>query len=289
LGVARDTLPLGEGTLTTAAYKGVQLSREGLQIELEDGQPVPLSLEAEAHRDAFEPHPKLARGQLCLHDTNPLWSLEEHPGKHGNATDLGGKEVGEWQRALDAALALIEVALPSLFAELESTLRRVVPVGYDSQRHLSASYTEAPGLIYMTLHPDPLTLAEAIIHETQHGKLNAVLWHDRVLHNGRSEWTTSPVRDDLRPLMGVLLAVHAFVPVSSLHAALAELDHPISQTNAFRLRRENVLASNADGLRTLYRLGQWTDLGARLRDAMTRMQDANVLRAPLPTPPQATA
>ncbi len=177
-----------------------------------------------------ERHAVLARGHLSIRDTNPLWSLEEHPGKHGNATDLAGRSLDEWCGALNQALSLIEVGLPMLYSELAHTLRRVVPVGYHAQRHLSASYTEAPGLIYMTLHPDPLTLAEAIVHETQHGKLNALLWQDAVLINGRSEWTTSPVRDDLRPLMGVLLAAHAFVPVARLHRGLADAGHPIAET-----------------------------------------------------------
>jgi HEXXH motif-containing protein len=208
--------------------------------------------------------------------------VEEHPGKQGNATDLAERSVDEWCAALNQALALIEVGLPALYAELTHTLRRVVPVGYHPERHLSASYTEAPGLIYMTLHPDPLTLAEAIVHETQHGKLNALLWHDAVLINGRTEWTTSPVRDDLRPLMGVLLAVHAFVPVARLHRGLAEAGHPIAAMEPFQMRREAVLASNADGLRTLYRLGQWTEQGARLRNALGRMQDECVLASPAP-------
>ena len=40
-----------------------------------------------------------------------------------------------------------------------------VPVGWDEQRHLSASYQEAIGTVYLSLHPNPLTLAEALIHE----------------------------------------------------------------------------------------------------------------------------
>ena len=66
---------------------------------------------------------------------------------------------------------------------------RVVPVGFHAEQHLSASYREAPGLVYLTLHPSPLTLAEAIIHETQHVKLNALSWLDPISHNGHSEWS----------------------------------------------------------------------------------------------------
>lgn len=282
LGAPLTTLAATRGPLRVPGASGLRLDESGLQLDV--GQhPVPVDLASPEWR-VEEQHVPLARGHLCLRDTNPLWSLEEHPSKHGNATDLADRSTEEWRQALDHALGIIEAGLPALHAELATTLRRVVPVGYHPERHLSASYTEAPGLIYMTLHPDPLTLAEAIIHETQHGKLNALLWQDAVLVNGRSEWTTSPVRDDLRPLMGVLLAVHAFVPVARLHRALADVGHPIAETGPFQARREAVLNSNADGLRTLYRLGQWTDVGARLRNALSRMQDECVLASPAPTP-----
>ena len=285
LGTPLTRLASPLGPLKVPSTRALQLDAAGLSLLTESGLTALASLPVTGPQPE-DAHVPLARGHLSLHDTNPLWSVEEHPGKHGNATDLAERSVEEWRAALNEALAIIEAGLPGLYAELSQTLRRVVPVGYHAERHLSASYTEAPGLIYMTLHPDPLTLADAIIHETQHGKLNALLWHDVVLGNGRTEWTTSPVRDDLRPLMGVLLAVHAFVPVARLHRGLADRRHPIAQTEPFRARREAVLASNADGLATLYRLGQWTDLGARLRDGLTRMQDDCVLASPVPPPIQ---
>ncbi|MBK7778321.1 MAG: hypothetical protein IPI43_30140 [Sandaracinaceae bacterium] len=227
----------------------------------------PDSAELEGGQAALRSAPRATarEGAAGARDCPPghqsAWSLE-HPGKHGNATDLAGRSLDEWCGALNQALSLIEVGLPTLYAELTHTLRRVVPVGYHDQRHLSASYTEAPGLIYMTLHPDPLTLAEAIVHETQHGKLNALLWQDAVLINGRSEWTTSPVRDDLRPLMGVLLAAHAFVPVARLHRGLADAGHPIAETGPFQTRREAVLATNQA---CAFRLGNGPRWGARSR------------------------
>lgn len=283
LGGPVTTLASTTGPLHVPPTRGLDLDATGLQLHVEDRR-VTLATLCPAGPRPEERHAPLARGHLSIRDTNPLWSVEEHPGKHGNATDLAGRSVDEWCGALDEALGIIEVGLPTLYAELAQTLRRVVPVGYHPERHLSASYTEAPGLIYMTLHPDPLTLAEAIVHETQHGKLNALLWQDAVLINGRSEWTTSPVRDDLRPLMGVLLAAHAFVPVARLHRGLADAGHPIADTGPFQTRREAVLGTNAEGLRTLFRLGQWTEVGARLRDALSRMQDECVLASPVPEP-----
>ena len=201
---------------------------------------------------------------LAVWDKNPLSMLEEHPDKHGNALSLGGRDLDDWRAGLGAALTLIEQGLPAWLGELPDTLSRVIPVGFEPERHLSASYREAPGVAYLTLHPDPLTLAEAIVHEAQHSKLNLLSWLDAVLVNGRTTWTPSPVRPDLRPLMGVLLAVHAFVPVAALHAGLAAADHPISRTAPFQRRRAEVLASNQRGVDVLKRLAEPTAIGQRL-------------------------
>ena len=246
---------------------------EGAEVRLHDGALQPL--------DAPDPpafHAVRAGLHLSLIDSNPLADVEDHPDKHGNAIHLGGRPAVEWVGALQQALALVDAALPTWMAELPLALRRVIPVGFEPERHLSASYREAPGLCYLTLHPDPLTLAEALVHETQHGKLGVALHLDPVLHNGRTTWTPSPVRPDLRPLMGVLLAVHAFVPVAALHARLVEGDHPLTHTARFSVRQRAVLAGNARGLSVVERLGEPTPLGARLVADLRALHDATAAR-----------
>ncbi len=160
--------------------------------------------------------------RLVLVDTNPLSSLEAHPDKFGNSLELGGRDVDEWTSSLVAALAVIDEHLPALAAEVRLALRHVVPVGYDEARHLSASYLEATGVVYLTLHPQRMTMVEALIHEFQHNKLNVLLGLDAVLENGEAPLFSSPVRPDPRPLRGVLLAVHAFQPIALLYEALLE-------------------------------------------------------------------
>jgi len=209
--------------------------------------------------------------QLSLFDSNPCALDEAHPDKHGNAMSLGGKGVDDWKRGLGAGLSMIEAALPDWFAELPASLSRIVPVGYHDEQHLSASYAEAPGLAYMTLHPNPLTLAEAIVHETQHSKLNTLGYFDDILENGATEWATSAVRPDLRPLSGVLLAVHAFAPVAAMHGALAELDHAASRDPQFARRRREVVDINGRGLATLTELAAPTEVGRRLLDGLREL------------------
>lgn len=219
-------------------------------------------------------HPLAGGPVLSLTDGNPLAHNEEHPEKSGNTLSLGGRDPGQWVAALDGALGLIRLALPAWADEIPDVLHRVVPVGYEPERHLSASYREAPGLAYLTLHPDPVTMAEAIVHEVQHGKLNLLSWLDPVLKNGRTFWTASPVRPDLRPLMGVLLAVHAFVPVAALHRGLIAADHPLSRTARFDERRRQVLAGNARGLALVREHGDATEIGRRIVDDLSRLHAA---------------
>jgi HEXXH motif-containing protein len=257
----------GQVTTFEPPAQGLSFNAQGIELRLADGSyfaygaaPRPgVRIERPFHRL----HAELPAA-FALFDSNPLSLLEAHPNKQGNAIDLGERSIEAWCGALSEALDLVKVALPALAAELRASLLRVVPVGFHAEQHLSASYREAPGLIYLTLHPSPLTLAEAIIHETQHGKLNALSWLDPVMHNGHSEWTRSPVRPDMRPLMGVLLALHAFVPVSELHRSLAEQGHPIASTPEFRSRRAEVLEQNSRAIEALRPLASFSELGARV-------------------------
>ena len=105
-------------------------------------------------------------------DHNPIAAFETHPNKGGNTVDLGDRPEAEWIGVLDEAFALIAAFLPQTFAEMRLMLHEVIPVGYDSERHLSASYREAIGTTYLTLHPNAMTMTEAVLHEFQHNKIN---------------------------------------------------------------------------------------------------------------------
>ncbi len=274
------------------AARGVLLDPLGLEVALHDEykQRLPRAPEVPEPRQGMSSerpfhslHKDLPRLQLSTYDSNPLSMFEAHPDKDGNAISLGDRSFGEWQQALHEALELIRVALPSWFEEVRHTMRRLVPVGYLPERHLSASYREAPGVAYLTLCDNPLTIAEAIVHEAQHTKANLLSWVDPIVHNAHTCWTESPVRPDLRPLWGVLLAVHAFVPVAALHHSLAALDHPITHTKRFPRRRAEVLAVNHDGMKAVLDNAEASPLGRRLIDEMNHLHE--YLRTSAPPPP----
>lgn len=214
--------------------------------------------------------PILDKLVLATVDNNPLSMFEAHPDKQGNAIDLGDKSAQDWTSSLRASIELIGRHLPDLRGELELYLQQIIPVGYDEHRHLSASYLEAIGTVYMTLHPQQMTMVEATIHEFQHNKLHALLELDPLLHNAFHPLYSSPVRPDPRPLQGVLLAVHAFQPVARLYQLMREAGDAISQHPEFDRRYRQIVEGNHEGASVLLEHGQPTEIGAGVLDEIRR-------------------
>jgi HEXXH motif-containing protein len=210
-----------------------------------------------------------AGGWLMLHDSNPLAMVEAHPDKVGNELSLGGASPDAWLASLDEARARIARCLPELAREHAAILGGVVPVGAHDQISYSASYKEAIGLAYLSLHPSAITMTEALIHETQHSKANLLAWSDSLVENGDERYP-SPVRPDPRPIWGVLLAVHAFLPVALFHRELLRLGDPLADAERFLA----VCRVNHDGMETLRAHARPTELGGRLLRGMDALEVA---------------
>jgi hypothetical protein len=202
---------------------------------------------------------------FALVDNNPLAMQEAHPHKDGNAIDLGGRAIETWLAARRGARALVATHLPDLRAEMSLYLQQIVPVGFFEDRHLSASYREVIGTIYLSLHPSPMTMVEAIIHEFQHNKLNALFESDDVLENAHEPLYASPVRPDPRPLHGVLLAVHAFLPVARLYERLIA-----SGSTELDARFRDILRINREGTEVLLAHARPTAVGKGVLDELAR-------------------
>lgn len=209
--------------------------------------------------------------ELACADNNPLADVEAHPDKLGNRIDLGGQPIARWVQALRDALDLVDRYLPALGEEIRLVMQTLVPVGYDQERHLSASYAEAIGVAYLTLHPDLMTMAEALIHEFSHNKLNA-LWNlgPPLLENAFAPLYASPVRPDPRPLHGILLAVHAFVPVARLYERMIEEHDPLAERPAFQQRYRQIARGNHEGTLTLLEHARATPDGQAVLEELER-------------------
>ncbi len=201
---------------------------------------------------------------LILDDSNPLALEEAHPEKSGNQANLGSHAAEDWLKSLRFALMLIQSAWPELFEEFTILIGQIVPVGYDHQKHFSASYREAIGTIYLSLHPDPMVMATALIHEFQHNKINLASYFDPIMRNAFYPLHKSPVRPDPRPLWGILLAVHAFIPVEIFYQKLQLRQTDLIADKKFAGLLAETRVKNAEGLDTLQKHARWTPLGSAL-------------------------
>lgn len=223
-------------------------------------------LEAEPTRRAWPLH---HGGWILGADTNPLASIEAHPDKAGNALDFGDAPVESWLASINTARARIVRYAPDLAAEHATLLAGIVPVGTPGEMSLSASYQEAIGLVYLSLNPSSLTMTEALVHEVQHTKLNLLAWSDPIIHNSLEVYP-SPVRPDPRPLWGVLLAVHAFLPIARIHRAMLAAGDPEADPR----RHAEIAQVNHDGMTVLRAHAKPTPFGTSILEGMDQLEAA---------------
>lgn len=257
----------------TPGSAAAELRSGELQLIARDGSRTRIALERGRDPDPQAFAPISTNLSLALVDNNPLAMSEAHPDKQGNALDLGGHPASAWCSSLSRSLDLIERYMPELRAEIDLYLHQIVPVGYHDRTHLSASYQEVIGTVYMTLHPQLMTMVEATIHEFQHNKLHAQLELDPLLHNAFYPLYSSPVRPDPRPLQGVLLAVHAFLPVARLYQLMREAGHEGTGSPDFERRYAQIVAGNRAAAQVLLEHGQATPVGAGLLDEIRRWNE----------------
>jgi HEXXH motif-containing protein len=258
-------------TRITAVASGAEIAR----LPLDDGM----------HAACMEPggfrfercyHPLANVTHFATMDHNPIAALETHPNKSGNPVDLGDRPQEEWIGTLDASFALIESFLPGTFAEMQMMLHEVIPVGYDDKRHLSASYREAIGTMYLTLHPNVMTVTEAVVHEFQHNKFNAASYSFDFLSNAFHPLYPSPVRPDPRPLWGILLAVHAFLPVAELYRRMRDAGHPFATQAGFEERMSDLDLKNHEGMEMLRAHARLTPAGIALFGDLEALEERHL-------------
>jgi HEXXH motif-containing protein len=122
----------------------------------------------------------------------------------------------------------------------------------------------------MTLHPSAMTMTEALVHEFSHNKINALFEIDDVLENAFAPLFTSPIRPDPRPLHGVLLAVHAFLPVARLYETMIEADVEESRSPSFRARFREIVEINEEGAGVVLAHAKPTPIGRGVLDDIAR-------------------
>ena len=148
------------------------------------------------------------------HDLTLRAWLDHHDPYHGFGaprapSELTDVELAEWRKLVDEAWHVLTRDHRPYAHELATGLRLLVPLepGGDT---VGASSPAAFGGIQLSASESATEFAEALVHELQHSKLNAVLGLAKLTDGDLTRRYLAPWRDDPRPLTGVLHGVYAF-------------------------------------------------------------------------------
>ena len=129
-----------------------------------------------------------------------------------------------FDEGLEAAHGLLIELWPEVAQWTKALVPAFADMGGPPSRHVhrSGSY-EAGTPIILSKIDDPFKHAEDLVHELQHERFHLLVDKGEVpCWNDARQRYVSPYRTDPRPLRGVLLGLHAFVPVNELRLRLAE-------------------------------------------------------------------
>jgi uncharacterized protein len=153
--------------------------------------------------------------KLTVEDLDPFRDCQEWP-----ATGrLSAAEWLAWRRGLAAAGQELAAAVPAYASVMGAGLRAVVPLRPAATRTRSATARQAFGAIAAALPGEsnrPEELADLLLHEFQHVKLNAVLDLYDLFDPAYQGRLQVPWREDPRPVEGVLHGTYAFLALTHL-------------------------------------------------------------------------
>lgn len=127
-------------------------------------------------------------------------------------------QLGAALHGLGEGLGVLHEVWPQAFLDVLRLCRGTLLL---SNRDWSRSHSpkEAPGLVLLSVD-GPEKVADLLCHECSHVRLNLLLAVDPLLENADEGGYESPWRPDPRPLLGLLLGVHAFLSVVTWYRRL---------------------------------------------------------------------
>jgi HEXXH motif-containing protein len=131
----------------------------------------------------------------------------------------------ELAAVLERGVGFLAEHWPAAIEDVRTWLRGVIAITAPGTHVYSASAAALPLIVKLTARTDesPPLLAETLVHETAHGKLESLWDMAPLLANDDAEsGYHHPWRPDPRPLRGVFLAAHAFGNVMLLYRNAVE-------------------------------------------------------------------
>jgi len=180
----------------------------------------------------------------------------------GPPTPLSDNEFDEWRKLLDEAWRLLTRWHPGYAAELAAGLTSLVPLS-GAQNVFASSSSSAFGSMAMSPKSSATDFAEALVHEFQHSKLNALCDLVDLDSAANDQLFYAPWRDDPRPMAGLIHGIYAFTSVVEFwHVQRDLVPSPQSRAAQFAFAyRSRQVRLVVDALR---RREELTDLGRRL-------------------------
>lgn len=171
-----------------------------------------------------------SRGITVYHE-DPL--LLETDGGNYTYEIMDMTNQARWQDILESSFHFLEEVLAKGYEEVIAHIRVIIPVVPPKQdSHTSGTSAALPGAIYLSYSDDRLMMAESLIHEYGHNKLNVLLKTDPLVTNALSgPHVYSPWKPVPRPLLGILHGICAFQGVCQLWQAALEHSLPDESRN----------------------------------------------------------
>ena len=198
------------------------------------------------------------------------------------ATALSAEEVASWQACIQSAWEVLVRHHSSAASSIAAGVSVIVPLAARSDTDLgSATNPAAIGAIAASLPPDPVPMAEILVHEFQHLKLSAL--QDMVsLTEPCDERVYAPWRQDPRPVGGLLQGVYAFLGIARFWGAQRQAETEPDAILRAQVMFERCRSMIGQATATLLRTGCLTSLGTRfvtlLQDEGQRLGAATVPR-----------
>jgi hypothetical protein len=211
--------------------------------------------------------------------------LDDDPTSPLRVAAVSSEELARASDCLAETWLLIESAVPELGREIRALVRDVVfvasePVAGGPAFHgASTFYLWGALFLNARMHPDRVSMAEGLTHEAAHSLLLGYTLGAPLVENDASELFVSPLREDPRPMDGI---VHATYVLARMHYCIERLLRARALNAAERDRLEAMkLRRKADylqGLEIVASNARFTPVGrsifAGARDYMSQSDTA---------------
>ncbi|WP_433057112.1 aKG-HExxH-type peptide beta-hydroxylase [Dactylosporangium sp. CS-033363] len=202
--------------------------------------------------------------RLALDDLDPYRGVYDLP----LADRLSPAEAAAWRADAAAAGALLAEHHPWHVRSMARCLTSVVPLAAAGR---SATSRDAFGAAALARPPDPRRLAAGLVHEQQHGKLNALLlFHDMLRPDAPARRYYAPWRTDPRPAGALLHGCYAHLAIADFWRT--EYQRTTDDLSAVEFTRWRVAVAST--LDTLHASDALSPAGRRLVDGMRAHLDS---------------